>query len=114
MKTILFTAVLLFGFTIFFASNSYAQTQQISEVTVVNKTGMNVNDLYFSIVGANNWGFDVVPKDDFKDGETLKFKFSVVDKDHCNWDIQYVTSDGKSATLKNINLCEQTVVLEQK
>jgi hypothetical protein len=113
MKKIMFFAVVLFGLSVIISSNAFTQpqTQTPTYVTIVNKTGMTVTDLYFSIIGADNWGFDVVPKDDFSDGTTLKFKFDLVDKDHCNWDIRYVTSDGKSAILRNIKLCEQTVIL---
>lgn len=114
MNKILLLALIFTGLLLVTSSQSFAQNATSSTVTIVNKTGQTINDLYFSIVGANNWGFDVIPKDDFQDGETLKFKFDVMDKDHCNWDIQYVTADGKSTTLKNINLCEQEVVLIKK
>jgi hypothetical protein len=111
MKKTIFFAIVLFGLSVIISSNSFAQTQKPMYVTMVNKTGMTVVHLHFSIVGTNNWGFDVVPKDDFFDGATLKFKFDLADKDHCEWDIKFVTSDGNSTILRDSKLCEQTVIL---
>jgi hypothetical protein len=110
MKKILFYIIVL-GISVIISNNSFAQNQTANYVTIVNNTGMTVTDLYFSIVGANNWGFDLIPKEDFLNGSTLKFKFDMVDNDHCNWDIQFKTSDGKSTILRNIKLCEKSVVL---
>jgi|WetSurMetagenome_2_1015567.scaffolds.fasta_scaffold45504_2 hypothetical protein len=114
MKKILLFAIILIALSFILSANTFAQNSTLSNVTIINKTEQTINDLYFSIVGSNNWGFDVIPKDDFLNGETLKFKFDVLDQDHCNWDIQYVTADGKTTILKNIKLCGQEVVLTKQ
>jgi hypothetical protein len=107
MKFSLFAAVLLFAL----ATSAVADTYTF---TLINKTGFEIFDLFFSPAAQKNWGDEVLTVDTLPDKEKLKITISRKERSD-NWDILVNDEQGVSYQWPNLKLSEiSTLVLTIK
>lgn len=101
------------------ASITLQATQQRRNLdfTLVNKTGLTINEVYLSPTNEDEWGEDVMgPKDVLKNGDKVDIVFSSAETE-CNWDLKIVDEDDDSVEWTKLNLCtasEITLMYEGK
>jgi len=79
------------------------------DFTLVNATGVTIDELYLSPVSAKDWQEDVLGVEVLEDGEEVQVNFSR-DEEACAWDIMIKDTEGTEVTWKNIDLCEHTSI----
>jgi hypothetical protein len=86
------------------------------DFTLVNKTGIDVHEVYLSPTSDDSWGEDVMGKDILKSGEKVDITFSSAETE-CNWDMKIVDEDKDDIIWTKLNLCtanEITIMYEGK
>lgn len=97
-------AVAVAALSLIFASTALAfQGQQ--DFTVVNKTGVEIHELYVSAHTTDNWEEDVLGTDTLPPGESVEIKFSPKEKSKL-WDLKIVDGKGNSIEWTRLNLLE--------
>jgi hypothetical protein len=81
----------------------FAQGKQ--DFTLVNQTGVSINELYVSPHTSNDWEEDILGVDTLPSGESLDITFSRSEK-AALWDLKVVDKSGNSITWENLNLLE--------
>ncbi|MEJ2535612.1 MAG: hypothetical protein P8048_00885 [Calditrichia bacterium] len=76
--------------------------------TLVNKTGLNLIDIYISPAGQNQWGEDLF-LGTFNNFEAKDFTVKTKEK-VCLYDLKAVKLDSTELIFKNINLCKMLIV----
>ncbi len=100
------------------ASITLQATQQRRNLdfTLVNKTGLTINEVYLSPTNDDEWGEDVMGKDVLANGEKVDITFSSSETE-CNWDLKIVDEDKDDVEWTKLNLCtanEITLMYEGK
>lgn len=99
------------------ASTTAAPIQRRNlDFTLVNKTGLTIDEVYLSPTSDDEWGEDVMGRDVLKNGERVDIKFSS-EETECNWDLKIVDEDEDSVEWEKLNLCtanEITLMYEGK
>lgn len=100
------------------ASITLQATQQRRNLdfTLVNKTGLTINEVYLSPTNDDEWGEDVMGKDVLANGEKVEITFSSSETE-CNWDLKIVDEDKDDVEWTKLNLCtanEITLMYEGK
>jgi hypothetical protein len=107
MKSSFFAAVLLFTLSTTAVADNYT-------FTLVNKTGFEIIDLFFSPAAQKNWGDEVLTVDTIPDKEKLKINVTHKERSE-NWDILVNDEQGVSFQWKDLKLSEiSTLVLTFK
>ena len=75
------------------------------DFTVVNKTGVEIHELYVSAHSTDNWEEDVLGADTLASGESVEIKFSPKEKSKL-WDLKIVDGKGNSIEWTKLNLLE--------
>lgn len=86
------------------------------DFTLVNKTGIDISEVYLSPTSEKEWGEDVMGKDILKNGEKVDIVFSSAETE-CNWDLKIVDEDDDEVEWAKLNLCtasEITLMYEGK
>lgn len=107
MKSLFLTTLLLFTLATSAVADNYT-------FTLINKTGFEIIDLFFSPAEQKNWGDEVLTVDTLPDKE--KIKINVIRKEQSeNWDILANDEQGASYQWPNLNLSEiSTLILTIK
>ena len=107
MKTILFT------FTLFLHLAGFAMASEY-KFTLINKTGFEIIDLYFSPASLGEWGDEVLTVDTIPNKE--KMKIHVARKERAEtWDILVNDEQGVSFKWPGVKLSEiSTLILTIK
>lgn len=74
------------------------------DFTLVNKTGLGIDEVYLSPTSEDEWGSDVMGRDVLKTGEKVLIKFSTAETE-CNWDLKIVDEEKDPIVWKKLNLC---------
>jgi hypothetical protein len=82
-----------------------AFTQGRQDFTLVNDTGVTINELYVSPHSSNEWEEDVLGQDQLADGESVNIHFSRSEK-AAKWDLKVTDKEGNSIEWANLNLLE--------
>ncbi|HEV2913334.1 MAG TPA: hypothetical protein VGX92_08460 [Pyrinomonadaceae bacterium] len=82
-----------------------AFTQGRQDFTLVNDTGVTINELYVSPHSSNDWEEDVLGQDQLADGESVNIHFSRSEK-AAKWDLKVTDKEGNSIEWANLNLLE--------
>lgn len=107
MKTLCFALVLFFQLTGFATARDYT-------FTLINKTGFEIIDLFFSPASQANWGDEVLTVDTIPNKEKMKIHLSRKEKS-ANWDILVNDEQGVSYTWPDLKLAEiSTLILTIK
>jgi hypothetical protein len=82
---------------------------QKQNFTLVNKTGLTIEEVYVSAVNKKTWGSDVMGKDVLPNGGKVDIKFDR-SQTACHWDMKIIDSRKDEYTWDDINLCECDVL----
>lgn len=102
MKLRMLTACL---FALVATSAATATAQSKLDFTLLNRTGLTVNELYVTPTHADDWEEDILGKDVLKHGENTDIVFSRSEKS-CMWDLKIVDEDGDSVEWTNLDFCK--------
>ncbi|MDQ3069855.1 MAG: hypothetical protein M3R55_09025 [Acidobacteriota bacterium] len=109
MKRIKF-AVLACALAVMALSSTTAAFQGKNlDFKLINKTGLQISELYLSTSDDDKWGEDVLGRDVLKNGEDVDITFSSGET-KCMWDLKIVDSDEDDVIWTKINLCEASVI----
>ena len=81
-------------------STSYAGKQ---DFLLVNKTGVDIQEVYVAPHGSDEWQEDVMGKDMLVNGQSVKINFERQIKGKV-WDLKVVDKDGKASVWQNLDL----------
>jgi len=82
------------------------------DFTLVNDTGLTINEFYVSPSNDNEWGEDVLGRDVLAHGERLDITFSRKETE-CMWDLKIVDADKDDVIWEDINLCKASEITLQ-
>jgi hypothetical protein len=86
-------------------SASVASAQGKQNFTLVNKSGIAVNELYVSKASTDDWEEDILGRDTLPNGESVEITFDTKER-AAKWDIKLVDEKGKDHKYYNLNLLE--------
>ena len=98
------------------AVSATAAQRRNLDFTLVNKTGVDIMEVYLSPTSDNEWGEDVMGKDILESGQKVDITFSSAETE-CNWDLKVVDEDDDDIIWTKLNLCtanEITLMYEGK
>lgn len=93
----LFVALTVFSFATISA-------QGVQDFTIVNKTGVVIDQLYVSPVDVEEWGEDILGRDVMELDEVWDIKFSP-EEEQCLWDLKITDGEGNAIMWENVDLC---------
>lgn len=102
MKKMAVFVVLMFGALVAVAGEQ--------DFTLVNETGLSIEQFYCSATTTNNWEEDILGVDVLGDGEEVDVSFAH-DEEACEWDFMIVDEDGDKIYWTGIDLCEAESVI---
>jgi len=79
------------------------------DFTLVNRTGVEIYELYVSPASADDWQEDVLTVDTLPDGEAVNIHFSR-DESADFWDIRVVDSEGAAIDWPGMKLTEISTI----
>jgi hypothetical protein len=79
------------------------------DFTLVNATGVTIDEVYISPVSTKDWQEDVMGTEVLEDGEEVEISFSR-DEEVCAWDIMIKDTEGNEIYWENIDLCEHSEI----
>jgi len=80
------------------------------DISVVNKAGEPITEIYIALANVDDWGEDVLGEDVLENGETVEIHFSGYGKKECRFDLLAKNEDGDEWLLEDLNLCEVSTV----
>ena len=86
-----------------------ASAGPVLDFTLVNKTGLVIQQVYLSPTADDEWGEDVMGRDVLDDDESVKIRFSRRETE-CMWDLKVVDEDEDAVVWKKLNLCEASQI----
>jgi hypothetical protein len=104
-KVLSVVAVGAFAIVAASAARAVAGTQ---DFTLVNKTGITINNLYVSESSKNSWEEDVLGDDQVEDGDSVDVTFK--GHDSCKWDLMIKDEAGDGLYWRGIDLCKVSKV----
>jgi hypothetical protein len=93
----------VFALSIMLMPTAFAQGKQ--DFTLINKTGLVINELYVGPSSSEDWGEDILGQDTLDDGASTEIVFSPRTRS-AKWDLRVVDENGKAYSWYNINLLE--------
>lgn len=85
------------------------------DITVVNKSGKPITELFISPADSSDWEEDVLGIDVLAEGESVKISFSGYKDSQCSFDILARNADGDEWLLTDLDLCATfTVTITSK
>jgi hypothetical protein len=116
MKIMKCVAVMLLAVTAVASTVAAPVQRRNLDFTLVNKTGLTIDEVYLSPTSDDAWGKDVMGRDVLKNGEKVDITFSS-EETECNWDLKVVDEEEDSVEWEKLNLCtanEITLMYEGK
>jgi hypothetical protein len=107
MKRLVFAfvaAVMLAGSVAVFAGSPAVMAGD-QDFTLINKTGLTIDELYVSPTSVNDWEEDVLGVDTLANGAKIDIKFSRKES-VCSWDMKIVDEDGDEVVWTKLDLCK--------
>ena len=91
-----------------------ASAQGRQDFTLVNKTGVAINELFIGPNSSDDWGDDILGTDTLASGDSTDIVFDPKTK-AARWDIQLIDENGKKHTKYDINLIQVgTIIVTSK
>jgi len=100
-----FIVLSLFG--LFLSQTVSAQALQ--NFTLVNKTGVVINELHIAPSTMEEWGEDILGVDVLDSDQQCDVSFHPKE-DVCEWDLKVTDSEGNYLEWDNIDLCQYAVI----
>lgn len=82
-----------------------ATTEGAQDFTLVNSTGVEIDKLYISPHGSDDWEEDILGRDTLPDGHEVDIKFNRTEKAKM-WDLRIEDSKENAIEWENLNLLE--------
>jgi len=90
-------------------AGSVVRAQVNQDFTIVNNTGLSIDQLYVSPSEIEDWEEDVLGVDVLQNGEQADIHFAPKEN-RCQWDIKIVDAQGDSIIWTEIDLCKAHTV----
>jgi hypothetical protein len=74
------------------------------DFTLVNKTGVKINNLHVSEASKESWEEDVLGDKVLEDGDSVEISFT--GHEACKWDLMVKDEEGAGVYWRGIDLCE--------
>lgn len=74
------------------------------DFTLLNRTGLTIQELYVSPDESDDWEEDVLGRDVLKHNESVDITFSRTEKS-CDWDLKIKDADGDEVEWDSLDLC---------
>ncbi len=103
MKALFVASALLFSLV---ASPALAAEETL---TVNNRTGYTISEIYIAPASSDNWEEDVMGRDELETNTSVDIDFSK-SEDTCKWDLRAVYDDKSDAVWRNIDLCKISTI----
>ena len=87
------------------AGTAAIKAQGKQDFTLVNKTGLEIHELYVSPANDDEWGEDVLGRDILENNQSVDITFARKEKS-CVWDLKIVDEDKDDVVWEDINLCK--------
>ncbi len=100
-KSAIFLTVL---FICAFVKGNYAQDAK-QNFTLVNQTGVIINEVFVTPHDANEWGEDILGRDALDTDQECDIQFHPKEE-ACMWDLRITDRDGNAIEWENLNLCK--------
>ena len=97
-----FRIAVALGVAIFLVSGTRGRLGK-QDFQLVNKTGVEIHELYVSPHDSSDWQEDVLGHETLADGETVKVTFDDREK-HDKWNLKVVDGKGNSIEWNNLEL----------
>lgn len=78
-------------------------------LTVNNKTGYTISEIYIAPASSNEWEEDIMGDDQLETDTSVDIDFSK-SEDTCKWDMRAVYDDKTTAVWRNIDLCKISTI----
>ncbi len=93
---------LLAVLTVIISLNTFAQGVQ--DFTIVNKTGVVIDQLFVSHVSDEDWGEDILGADVMELDQEWEINFHP-EEEECKWDLKITDSEGNGIMWEAVDLC---------
>lgn len=107
MKKMLLSIVAVGAFAVLVATASKAMAGT-QDFTLINKTGITINNLYVSESAKNDWEEDVLGDEQLEDGDSMNVTFK--GHESCKWDLMIKDEAGDGLYWRGIDLCKVSKV----
>ena len=108
-ETFIFRLLLVLSIAVFFVSMAFAAPGK-QDFQLVNKTGVEIHQLYISPHDVNDWQEDVLGREPLPDGESVKVSFD--NRENRNkWDLKIVDGKGSSIEWEDLDLTKTSEVI---
>ena len=105
MRSNYFKAALAFcAFAVIALTSSLSAQNRKLDFTLVNKTGLTIEQVFVSPSDDDEWGEDIMGKDVLKNNESVDITFSRKETT-CSWDLKIVDAEEDSIEWTKLNLC---------
>jgi hypothetical protein len=99
----------LFAFVLLGFSTSALAQDAKQDFTLVNATGVEINEVHITPHDADEWGEDVLGRDVLQNDEECDIQFHP-QEDVCSWDIRIADKEGNAIEWESIDLCKWTKI----
>jgi hypothetical protein len=101
-----------YGFAIALAAAGFAVPAHASDevLTIVNRTGYTIAEVYVAPTASDDWEEDVLTDDVLEDGARTNIDMSH-SEDTCRWDVRVVYDDGDDAYWRKLDFCEMSRIV---
>jgi hypothetical protein len=96
---------LLVAFFVFAVITTSKAQEAKQDFTIVNQTGVIINELHIAPSESDEWGEDVLGRDALDVDQECDIQFDKKE-DVCNWDLKITDKDGNFLYWENIDLCK--------
>lgn len=76
-------------------------------LTIVNRTGYTIAEVYVAPTASDEWEEDVLTDDVLPNGSRTNIDMSE-SEDTCRWDVRVVYDDGEDAYWRKLDFCEMS------
>lgn len=87
----------------------YTASGPVLDFTLVNRTGLTIQEVYVSPTSDDEWGEDVMGRDVLRNAEAVDISFSRRETE-CHWDLKVVDDDEDTVVWEKLNLCEASEI----
>lgn len=78
-------------------------------LTIENRTGYTISEIYLAAASSDNWEEDVMGADALETDDQVNIDMSRSDET-CKWDLRAVYDDETTAVWRNIDLCRISTI----
>jgi hypothetical protein len=91
--------------TILMLLTAHAAVAGKQDITIINKTGGTIQQLFISAANTKDWEEDVLGRDELDPDDEFELEFTKAEK-ACKWDMKVVYSDGDESEWYGLDLCK--------